>query len=188
MRHIVRPTDRGELVNRLAVGLALMLTLVLVSCSPSSPAPRSGPPGDTVRILGPYPQNVEVNLGRIGLTLTGVRVLTPDTPAGSFLLRGYSSVEPSAPVGSRFVDVTVTVRDPANKYFETPGHDLLANPVVVAAGKTIPVGAQAFTRDFKKPGFFDAQMEFAIPDSADGAVVRLPLSAESSDTPSFRLW
>ena len=176
-----------KISSALVVAIVLALGLiVLPGCAQSAPESEAVSENVAPEVLGPYPMNVRVECGHISLTLESVRVLASDSPPGSFIYRYSGTGEAtSAPIGSRFVDVTVRIEGADSKY-STGGFDLFDNPVVLADGTTIPVGARATVID--DASSFAAEMEFAVPDATESAILHLPLSVESSEVASFRLW
>ncbi|MDA3937096.1 MAG: hypothetical protein PF636_09660 [Actinomycetota bacterium] len=172
--------------STLVVAIMLSIALLLLpGCA--QPAPENGAISESTvpELLGPYPMNVTVWIGHIGLTLESVRV-APSGGASNVVPYDYAAVEPTSPAGSRFVDVTVRVEGLDREYSE--GFlDPLSNPVVVAEGITIPlaVGVDTLGADSSS---FTTRMAFAVPDGAESAILHLPLRFETSEVATFRLW
>ena len=138
-------------------------------------------------VLGPYPMNVPVNLGKVVMTLTSVSIMAPDAKAGSAMISVWGGS--LAPAGSRYVDVTLRVYDSTSKYLGEPAHPY-RTPVVIAGGKTIAVGERGSSTS-RDDWTFTEDMEFAVPDDATSAILRLPLPPRLSSAGAvvlFRLW
>ena len=174
----------------LAVATVFAVVLVGASgCSHSatSKTSKTAKPATKAAVLGPYPMNVTVHVGSIGLTLTSVLVQPSDAQRGS-TFRIVMMGATQAPAGSRYVDVTLRIDDPTKKYSKAPLY-MFRSPVVVAAnGKTISVGMHGTSANYNDPFAYTATMEFAIPDDATSAVLLLQPKSKSSAAVSFRLW
>ncbi len=166
-----------------ATVLVCLLLIGTVACTRSSGSEGSEAP-DGPMILGPYSADVAVHLGDVTIMVTDVQVLEATATAGSFVYGLSNRPGEAAPEGSRFVDITVQVDDPARRYFEAGG--LFTSPVVLADGERVEVGERA--RSGGDSPLIEERMEFAVPETARDVVLQLPLSGESTAVPSFRLW